>query len=702
MVGKNDKSSFSTKCLMWQYEEIMRSPLEGVNAAPLESNIFEWHGNFYFNENHEHFPGMVLHFILNLPTDYPNSTPDMQLLTYFPHSHVFGGTICFSLLSQFQWWFSSEGLPETAFWNPSRSIRSLLESVYTFLTVDEDKHVSVTKDKARAAIQSSRSARCSCGHHPSSNKLWPPEEDWLASNNNSETEKQISSLAFHEDLAGKKPGSKRTAIAVCSKRTAPPAPPTKAVTVSISNIPNDASCSNLEFNTHIASLKKRAEGIHASTSEPISSVRLMDEETLGDFRCSITGVAFNQSENVVLGFGVNVERRERDKTILSITTDLMPITLEAFVKGKIRKSALGMKLTHFFPFAINERHWSKAKRVLPWCLDSILGGHKERNLSDNQDDKLLFVVGELWKSMAVLMMKGGTHASEKVLKGFCALHHILLLATEEADPLSGVAANLMEDEVVCEAESKTNEKLSISTDENDDKKQAAKPLHPKQDSWTVVVPRKKRIHNSTQTEHRSVLSLANERVRSFVRHPRGRHKAQCPDFGRFLPLLLLSDLKWREVQHPFVHELLARNARWIVKAHPELRQVYDWEYDKPSLRVTKSWDPSATGLKITAFQIWFVLNVHSWALSALPEPITDAYSKIGNNRLLLRAMYDTLGGRPTKSMMLRFQQETKSIEAMTKYEDFFQTVEMPVHGSLLIQRLLCDAMSHSSKCRYHR
>eukprot|EP00957_Ditylum_brightwellii_P092195 7018906-Ditylum_brightwellii.AAC.1 len=82
------------------------------------------------------------------------------------------------------------------------------------------------------------------------------------------------------------------------------------------------------------------------------------------------------------------------------------------------------------------------------------------------------------------------------------------------------------------------------------------------------------------------------------------------------------------------------------------------------MRANKSWGPSATGLKITAFQIWFVLNVHSWALHALPKNVVDAYQKVGNNRLLLRAMYDALGGRPTKVMMLKFQQVTKSIEAM--------------------------------------
>eukprot|EP00957_Ditylum_brightwellii_P093830 7145601-Ditylum_brightwellii.AAC.1 len=130
----------------------MHLPLDGINVAPSEHDIYKWHGNFYFNKDHEHFPGMVLHFILNLPHDYPSNTQDMKLLTSIPHSHVFGDAICFSLLSDFQWWFEGENLPATTLWNPSRTVWSLLESVYTFLIVDEDKHVSVHKQSAQNAI----------------------------------------------------------------------------------------------------------------------------------------------------------------------------------------------------------------------------------------------------------------------------------------------------------------------------------------------------------------------------------------------------------------------------------------------------------------------------------------------------------------------------------------------------------------------
>jgi hypothetical protein len=43
---------------------------------------------------------------------------------------------------------------------------------------------------------------------------------------------------------------------------------------------------------------------------------------------------------------------------------------------------------------------------------------------------VLDLIGELWKTKAVEMMKGEEHASEKVLVGFCAFHHLLLAFTK--------------------------------------------------------------------------------------------------------------------------------------------------------------------------------------------------------------------------------------------------------------------------------
>ena len=685
----SSSSSFSTKWILWQYDALVRSPLEGVNAAPLESNIFQWHGNFYFPEDHEFYPSLVLHFVLYLPRDFPNSTPDIELLTTIAHSHVFGGRICFSLLKSFEDHF--HGLPDTVFWNPSRSIRSLLESVYIFLTVDEDRYRHYSSSETKISLDQARRCSCfECGHKPFCGKICPPEENWLAArvgsasveSDNGEAdaaEERVCALAMYEDTTT--PGEE-------PKKTTPKPKPKLSATERLANIrpvvvsinsstsiSNQKALLELSFEKRLALLKVDADEMMSVALQQDSSASL-DTETIEDLRCSMTGVAFDHSDKVVLGFGVNVERRF-DGSIAGITTDLSPISMEIFLQGRVRKSALGAPITHFLPFAINEQHWKRAKWVLPGCVDAILAGSRDVRDLHTDEEKLLFVVGEMWKSMAVLMMKGHTHASEKVLKGFCALHHLLLLAADEVDPLSD--PNSVLETLVSRS----------ATGERED-----------EPSWVTVVRRKNTTANKKRSDP-SLLQVANHKVRGFAKNRRLRHKAQCPDFGRFLPMILLSAVSWDEVKKPFLSELLARNARWICQSSPSLAVVAPNEHTSLSDRAAKSWGASATGLKLTAFQICFFHRVVQWASTALPADVVQAYRRWNKPQLAVRAMYDALGGRPSAKMLSDFQQEAKCIESMTNFKQFFKRMVLPL-TDLEIQVMLCHAMQSSARFGYHR
>jgi hypothetical protein len=191
-------------------------------------------------------------------------------------------------------------------------------------------------------------------------------------------------------------------------------------------------------------------------------------------------------------------------------------------------------------------------------------------------------------------------------------------------------------------------------------------------------------------------------VRAFVANPANRRKSKVPDFGRFLPLILLSDLSWQEMQAAVVEEVLTRNARWIVRAQPSLGLAKEGERRQLSGRMEKSWDASSTGLKLTAFQIRFFVNVLPWARSALPANLLAAYERRPKSLLqVARAMYNSLGGRPTPDMLTRFQNEAKQIESLTNFSDFFNMINMP-RGDMDIQIMLCNAMASSSRAGYHR
>lgn len=166
--------------------------------------------------------------MIHLLRDFPNSTPGVKLLITIQHSHVFGDNICLSLLRAFESHFS--GMPETVFWNPSRSIRSLLESVYVFLTVNEDRFGRYSKYATDAALNQARQCRClGCGHQPSRGMVWPAEEHWLAArvgsaaalSTGNSSEAAVCALAMHEDIT-----------TAATKRPPKPAPPKTEVTAS--------------------------------------------------------------------------------------------------------------------------------------------------------------------------------------------------------------------------------------------------------------------------------------------------------------------------------------------------------------------------------------------------------------------------------------------------------------------------------------
>lgn len=123
--------------------------------------------------------------------------------------------------------------------------------------------------------------------------------------------------------------------------------------------------------------------------------------------------------------------------------------------------------------------------------------------------------------------------------------------------------------------------------------------------------------------------------------------------------------------------------------------------DQLSGRVEKSWAPSQTGLKLTAFQVRFFLSVDSWARAALPPDKVAAYDKLKRPRLMVRAMYNDLGGRPTPDMLRLFQTEAKEIERMTCFGEFFDKMDMR-RSNLEIQTMLCNAMIDSKRIGYDK
>ena len=82
----------ATKRLLRDYREIQKEPLPTVTAAPLESNIYEWHANI-LAVGDTLYSGMIFHFIMIFPENYPHSPPKISMENTIRHPNVFGSKL---------------------------------------------------------------------------------------------------------------------------------------------------------------------------------------------------------------------------------------------------------------------------------------------------------------------------------------------------------------------------------------------------------------------------------------------------------------------------------------------------------------------------------------------------------------------------------------------------------------------------------
>ncbi|KAJ1399545.1 hypothetical protein B484DRAFT_248146 [Ochromonadaceae sp. CCMP2298] len=140
--------------------------------------------------------------------------------------------------------------------------------------------------------------------------------------------------------------------------------------------------------------------------------------------------------------------------------------------------------------------------------------------------------------------------------------------------------------------------------------------------------------------------------------------------------------------------LLSPISLWITLERPEL--AGSLEIPLALDRLQRSWPSSATGLKLTLFQVRFLLTLPQWSHEYAGVDTTDA-DAVGS--AVLR-MYDALGGRPTQAMIESFAQQSRQVQAAQDFGAFFQGCGLAV-DSAEADRMLRDAMRRSEELGYH-
>ncbi|KAK0449174.1 hypothetical protein EV421DRAFT_1899857 [Armillaria borealis] len=350
----------------------------------------------------------------------------------------------------------------------------------------------------------------------------------------------------------------------------------------------------------------------------------------------------------ILGIGVACDPRQR-----TLTSDFDWLSEEAFQKFGVRKSIQKRAFRYFLPLAFSRPHFLRARDKI-WS--ALLVMYKEMQQADcaslqrtqgvslsRQSEalnvspsELLSVIYRMMNNIVVALMKscddvlttrnGASstatllHASEKAVYSYCHLFHLLLC-------LSRSNPNIYRD--------------------------------------------------------------ASKKITDFIAQPGARIKARIPDLGEFIVLVTLvlvfkkGDVAWRILNGPFLEEAIVRNARWVLRDHPELEVMEEGRSDH---RLNTTFNHSKTSLRLMMFQITFLTT------------FVETYSSD------LRRLDDNYGFAE-KEIPERMVKAIKDIYKVGDWPTFFEKVQY-VRGQSFdpekLSQLLRDAVKASAERGYHK
>uniref|UniRef100_A0A0G4I962 Uncharacterized protein n=1 Tax=Chromera velia CCMP2878 TaxID=1169474 RepID=A0A0G4I962_9ALVE len=161
----------------------------------------------YFEQPGEKFDTALLHLHLTIPSNYPVSSPEVELMTPHLHSHVIGKRVCFSLAPAFRWHFEDENSPENIFWNTSWTLSEYLKLLWQFLSKDEDAEETVVSydledSEVRAAVKKTHVFICPdprCSHRGAAHPIPTIKVDPLVEHKAREALDRRARSAFGEE-----------------------------------------------------------------------------------------------------------------------------------------------------------------------------------------------------------------------------------------------------------------------------------------------------------------------------------------------------------------------------------------------------------------------------------------------------------------------------------------------------------------------
>ncbi|KAK3243807.1 hypothetical protein CYMTET_46556 [Cymbomonas tetramitiformis] len=154
------KDVVALKRILKDLQEVLENPVKNVVAAPLQDNLFCWHGNVRGSEGA--LEGVVIHFSLTFQNTYPDVQPAIHLMSPVPHPNV--RRALSDGPGPARWTLALwDCIPSFKGWTSCYTVLSILVQLQAFL-LQEDLQYNTSVISTESAIERARTVKCSCGH----------------------------------------------------------------------------------------------------------------------------------------------------------------------------------------------------------------------------------------------------------------------------------------------------------------------------------------------------------------------------------------------------------------------------------------------------------------------------------------------------------------------------------------------------------
>ncbi|KAF9485780.1 hypothetical protein BDN70DRAFT_870657 [Pholiota conissans] len=358
-------------------------------------------------------------------------------------------------------------------------------------------------------------------------------------------------------------------------------------------------------------------------------------------------------QDAILGIGVALDEDAR-----SLSSDFDWLSMEAFDVYKVRSSIEKRNFQYFLPLSFNRLHFRKARAEV-W-------------------KRLGFIdLGLRMAEMAVVQKTG--KPSNRRTGPPLRQHHVIDVLYRM---MNNIVVSLMKS---CDD--------AMDKPDRSVRNQNQRLLHASEKAIISYCHIFHLIIQLCETTPQ-VLQDVNSKLRLFMTQDAARNKAQTPDIGELIVVIMLSHIlpnlpsetqprvAWDEISGKFLQEAITRNVRWVLKDAPELEIL---EKGVSDYRLLKTFQLSKTSLRLMMFQMTF--------LGLFTTTYASDLSRLDSNY-----------GFPEKELPERMVKEIKGIYQIDSWPKFFAVVRWTKGTQLskeTFSQMLKDCVRESATRKYH-